>query len=228
MNAGALLDQALALFQEGIDGADFRRAFPPAPGGRLPQRPVVAGAVEAETVKNGSQEVRLRFRIFLPEGAGPSRAEELFAAMCQVVRERFPSFSAMSRGAAERERATGLLAVTCTLSFSQAESAGDGGSSSGETVVLGGVEYQVTGIKTTFTPLGTDLVAVGETAPFATLRAGTEYTVELEGLETAGLDRLAAFTAQAGGQTYTGCRWKYLSDGLRKAAFVSRERGLAT
>lgn len=63
--------------------------------------------------------------------------------------------------------------------------------------------------------------------PFAVLNSTAEYTVELEGIEVAGLERLAAFTVEIGEASpiiYRGCRWKTLSDVQSKAVFVSADR----
>lgn len=225
MMSTQLLDALLTLFKENIPEAEFRRAYPGAAQGRLPEQPVVTGEVDGETVKPGSEETRYRFRIFLPEEAGADRAEAVFAAMCRLAGQRYPGFSAISRGAAERDRTTGLLTVSCTLSFFT--QSGGGGGAGGQKVLLGGREYLATGVKTSVNRKSQSLISVGETVPFAVIDGGTEYTVELEGIETQGLEALAGFTAELGENPvvrYTGCRWKSLSDALRKAVFISEHR----
>lgn len=225
MKANELLENLLSLFREGIPDADFLRGYPGAAGSRSLLRPVVAGEIEGETVKPGSEEARCRFRIFLPEDRDAAAAEEIFAAMCVRAGEAYPGFSAISRGAADRDKATGLLSVACTLSF--LSQTGSGGESLGRKAVLGGREYVVSGVKTTVSRKGDELVSIGETEPFAVLGEETEYTVELEGLDVSGLENLARFTVELGegpDAVYKNCRWKTLSDVLRKASFVSSQR----
>lgn len=224
MNSTELLEELLRLFRENISEADFSRAYPGVPGSRFLSRPAVTGEVDGETVKPGSEETRLCFRIFLPENTGADRAEQLFSSMCTLAGQRYPGFSAISRGAAGRDKTTGLLAVTCSLSFLAQKGGAD---AQGKKVVLGGLEYRVSGVKTSVSRKSQNLVSVGETEPFAVLGEETEYTVELEGLEVSGLERLAGFTAELGDTpdaVYHGCRWKSLSDVLRKAVFVSNEK----
>lgn len=224
MNASELLDSLLALFGENIPEADFFRAWRGRAELRRFARPAVTGEVDGETVKPGSEEIRLRFRIFLPEETGADRAEKIFAAMCVLAGEKYPGFSAISRGSADRDKATGLLAVPCSLSFlSQA----GGTEAQGTKAILGGVEYRISGFKTSVSRKSQDLVSIGETEPFAVLGEETKYTVELEGLDVSGLERLAGFTAELGegpAAVYRGCRWKSLSDVARKAVFLSHDK----
>lgn len=229
MTTSELLDGLLELFRENLPEADFFRGWPGRAGSRLPPRPVVAGEVEGETVKPGSQEVRYRFRIFLPAAAGADRAEELFAAMCSLAGERYPGFSAISRGGIERDKSTGLLTVDCSLSF-LTQMGGGGTEALGKKVLLGGREYSVSGIRTSVGHKGEELISIGETVPFAVLGEETEYTVELDGIDVSGLENLAGFTAELGEgpeAVYRGCRWKSLSDALRRAVFVSRQKQAA-
>lgn len=223
MQGTELLNELLSLFEEQIPEADFDRAYPGSPGSRRIFRPAVTGEVEGETLKPGSEERRYRFRIFLPENCGADRAEEIFAAMCALAGERYPGFSAISRGAADRDKSTGLLTVACSLSFLTKTEGGS--SAAGRKVALGGKEFLVTGVKTTVSRKGQELVSIGETVPFATQGEETEYTVELEGLDVSGLENLANFTASLeNGPTYEGCRWKSLSDALRKGVFTAAVR----
>lgn len=222
MNSSELLSELLALFTERIPEAVFCRAFSGQKGGRLPKEPVVTGEVENETVKPASSETRLCFRIFLPPGTGARRAEELFARMCQECGARYPAFSAIARGPAQRDSVTGLLVVACALTF--LESSG-GGVREEQALILGGREYRASGVSTSIRRSGESLVSIGETEPFAVLGEKTEYTVELSGIETSGLSDMAVFTAVIGQPpnetAYKGCRWKVISDALRKATFVS-------
>ncbi len=225
MRSDELLQSLLELFQENIRDADFRRAYSGKPGSRSLSRPVVTGEVAGETIKPGSEETRLCFRIFLPERTGIEMAESLFAAMCMLAREKYPGFSAISRGAADRDGATGLLAAVCTLTF-LSQTDGDG-TAEGKTVVLNGLKYRVSGIRTAVKTSAEELVSIGETQPFAVRNEQVEYTVELEGIDVSGLERMAGFTAELGegpDAVYRNCHWKSLSDVLRKAVFVSRTK----
>lgn len=228
MSANELLDELLSLFSEKIPGATFCRAFSGRQGQRLPKLPVVTGELESETVKPGSSEQRFCFRIFLPPELAARKAQELFEKMCQECGQKYPAFSAISRGAAKRDSVTGLLEVACALTFL---SGSDGAGQGAAAVLLGGKEYPVSSIGTSIRRSGDDLIAIGETEPFAVRGEKTEYTVELSGIETAGLSGLAVFTAVIGkapnAVVYQGCRWKTISDVLRKASFVSecREQG---
>lgn len=223
MTTSELLDGLLTLFQGEIPGADFLRGWPPAVGSRRRVRPAVTGEVDGETLKPDSQEVRFKFRIYLPDGEGADRAEELFAAMCTLAGQHYPGFSAISRGPAKGDRTTGLAAVECTLSFLTV-TGGGGSEPAGRRITLGGREYTVTGVKTSVSRKGEELCSIGETVPFAVLGEAVEYTVELEGLDVSGLGELASFTAQIGGDIYHSCRWKTLSDVLRRGVFVSGAR----
>lgn len=219
-----LLNRLLKMFEENISQADFFSAYSDKPGNRCIKKTVVTGEIDSEAVNAQSEETRFRFKIFLPENQSTEAAEEIFVQMCRLAGENFTGFSAISRGAAERDRVTGLLAVTCSLNFVKAAI---GATAPARRVDLGGREYTVSGVKTTFSENGKELVAVGETEPFAVLNAETEYTVELEGINVAGLDKLAAFTAKIGEASpvvYHSCRWKTLSDVLDRAVFVSHER----
>ena len=223
MTANELLDELLALFSQEISGVTFRRAFSARQGKRLPERPTVTGEVESETVKSASNETRLCFRIFLPSDVDAHRAEEIFAQMCTVCGPRYPAFSAISRGPAKRDSVTGLLEVDCALTL-LSSSGGSGDAQGSLAVLLGGKEYRAGSVSTTVRVSGDGLIAIGETEPFAVRGEKTEYTVELSGIDTEGLSRLAAFTAVIGSATYRNCRWKTISDVLRKASFISEHR----
>lgn len=224
MRSAELLDGLLSLFREEIQEADFFRAYTGKPGSRFLRRPAVTGEVDGETVKADSEEIKLLFRIFLSEDMDARQAEDLFVSMCTLAGGKYPGFSAISRGAAQRDGTTGLMAVACSLSF---VSRIGGIEVQGCKAILGGVEHRVTGFKTTVNRKSQELVSIGETEPFAVLGEETEYTVKLNGLDVSGLDRLAGFTVELGegpAAVYTGCRWKSLSDTLRKGVFVSKRR----
>lgn len=218
-----LLEALLNLFTGKITGVDFRPAYPVEQGARRVGRPVVTGEIDGETVKPGSDELRLRFKIFLPAGTGASRGQEIFAAMCKAAGEAYPGFSAIARAAAQVEKTTGMLVIPCTLTFLTEESA-----SPGETVpvTLGGREFQAEAVKLSIAFKGDDLTAIGEELPFAVEEPVTEYTVELDGIAPEGLESLARFTAEIGTppEIYRRCRWKSISAALRRAVFVSREK----
>ena len=229
MTANELLDELIDLFSQEITGVTFCRAFSARQAARLPKLPTVTGEVENETVKAASSETRLCFRIFLPSGVDAHRAEEIFERMCTACGPRYPTFSAISRGPAKRDSVTGLLEVDCALTLLSAAGGSGGGNTQGAaTVVLGGKEYRVESVSTTIRFSGDSLIAVGEREPFAVRGEKTEYTVELSGIETEGLSKLAAFTAVIGSgegaTTYRNCRWKTISDALRKASFTSEHR----
>ncbi len=225
MSTSELLESLLTLFGENIPQADFARAWRGVAESRRFTRPVVTGEIEGETVKAGSEEVKYRFRIYLPLDCGADMAEDIFAAMCTLAGEAYPGFSAISRGAADREKATGLLCVGCSLSFLTQTSLTPGVLTT--PVSIGGKQYEATSVKTSFSGSGKELTAIGEAEPFAVAGEKTEYTVELEGIDTLGLDRLTGFTASIGTEpatVYEGCRWKLLSDALHRVVFVSSAR----
>ena len=64
---------------------------------------------------------------------------------------------------------------------------------------LGGKSYRAAGVSAAMSLSGNELVAIGEEVPFAVEDARWEYQVELRGIQAAGLERLAVFTAQIGG-----------------------------
>lgn len=222
MNTTNLLDDIIEMLNESLDGVRFIRAYSASFGGRRPTAPIVTGEVEAEELKEGREQVRFKFLIFLPESAGAKAAEKIFAEMCFCVSEKYPGFSAVTRGGAQRDTDTGLLKVECAMTFIECDGSA---SAKGRSITLGGKSYAVKTITTKTTQGGKQLVSVGESAAFATLDADPEYTVELSGIETAGLDKLAAFTAITdSGMAYYGCKWKTICDTASTAAFVSGER----
>ena len=149
---------------------------------------------------------KLELTVFLPRGTGPGEAEPLLAAVEAAARELAPGFRGMERGKAQQDKPTGLLAIPCAVEFAGL----DGG---GGEVTLGGKTYPIAGWSIAVSTEGRELVSIGESQAFALEDRRTRYTVELEGLDTQGLERLARFTAKLGEspETYVGCRWKSLS-----------------
>ena len=84
------------------------------------------------------------------------------------------------------------------------------GGALGMVVKLGGKNYKAAGAVVSASQSGTELTSVGEETPFALRDVRREYQVELRGIDTDGLERMAVFTAELGGRVYTGCRWKAL------------------
>ena len=123
----------------------------------------------------------------------------------------------MERGKAQQDKPTGLLAIPCAVEFAGLDEGG------GE-VTLGGKTYPIAGWSIAVSTEGRELVSIGESQAFALEDRRTRYTVELEGLDTQGLERLASFTAKLGEspETYVGCRWKSLSQ--NRGVFVSYQR----
>lgn len=224
MTANELLTSLLTAFGEALPGVRFLSAYGAKGGTRRPEGVAVTGEVEGETVKPGGGELRLKFRIFLPESQDAAAAQEIFAEMCRVAGARFPAFSALSRGGYERDKATGLLSLSCVFTF-LSDSGGNVGP--GVPVTLGGREYLSAGVTTALSFSGEALTSVGEDEPFHVLHGEPLYTVELILPDVSGLEALAGFTAQVGSPptTYRKCRWKTLSPALGKAVFTSKFRG---
>lgn len=228
MTAQEQLQALLECFRENVPEAEFIGGWAAGIGTRFLRRPVVTGEIDSETVKPGSNEVKFRFCIYLSPDRDAGEGEALFEQMCQAAGERFPGFSAISRGAVARDKLTGAAMIACSVSF--VSQAGGGQSGGGTTapisVSLGGRTVTATGVKTSFGG-AKDLTEIGEEEPFFTVWE-PEYTVELEGVDVSGLDRLAVFTAVIGAgenaAEYERCRWKSLSDSLGRAVFVSRKR----
>lgn len=222
MNTTSLLDDIIAMLNNNVDGVRFIRAYSAAGCGRRPTAPIVTGEVESEELKNGRTVAKLKFLIFLPENAEAKAAEKIFAKMCFCVGEEYYGFSAVTRGGVQRDNTTGLLRVECVMTFIERDGSF---SAEGRSINLGGKDYPAKSITTKMTYSGKELVSVGETAAFATLDGDPEYTVELNGMETSGLEKLATFTAVTDdGTAYYGCRWKNICNTAGTAAFVSSER----
>ena len=177
----------------------------------------VAGQVAKERFAPEGWSGKLELTVFLLRGTGPGEAEPLLAAVEEAARELAPGFRGMERGKAQQDKPTGLLAIPCAVEFA---GRGEGG---GE-VTLGGTPYPGAGWGGAVSTEGRGVVSIGESQAFALEDRRTRYTVELEGLDTQGLERLASFTAKLGEspETYVGCWWKSLSQ--NRGVFVSYQR----
>lgn len=183
--------------------------------------PVLTGEVAEERWEGGAWKAKLSFTLYLPENIGLQNGEEICSAIASMAREEYPLLSSAVRSGTGRDKTTGLMTLGLALNF-----AAEGGGSQGvHTVILGGVEYQAAGWKTTMAMKGDNLVSIGEEEPFAVINGSTEYTVELTGIQVEGLERLTGFTVSLGdGEVYENCRWKSLFPGDKKAVFVSAYR----
>lgn len=222
MNATRRLDELLQLFSEQMERVRFCKGFSAAEQSRVPVEPVVVGLIDSEIKKPNEEELQLQFQIYLPRGAGAESAEEIFAQMCHLCSENYPTFSAISRNAVQRDSTTGLLRAICNIAFCETNLTEPTG---GKTVLLGGRSYPVESVTVTTKYAGTPLYEIGEREAFAVQNAGRTDTVELNGIETAGLERLASFTAVVGETTYESCRFTVISDALHRAKFMSERRG---
>lgn len=221
MTAYEVFIQLQGILQAAVPQADFRESYGPGAASRLPLRPVAAGQVGEETDREGRWSARIDYTLFLPRGAGAAVGEDILQGIGRAARGRFPALAGISRGAFAPDKSTGLLAAKLSLQFAE-EKAG-----AGQAVVIGGTAYPAAGWEIRCAP-GKGLTAIGEGEPFA-VAGGMEYTVEVAGIETAGLERLAGFTAVLGDLAFAGCRWKSLSATGKRAVFTStrmeREEG---
>ena len=217
MTAYEALTALLEAFQEALPEVEFREALGPGEASRLIVRPTVTGEVSKETAEGDSWSAKLAFVLYLPRESRPAAAEGILNAMGQCARESQPLLAGIQRGALAVDKPTGSTAVGWTLSLAE-PGGGSGGSQSGGKakyqVYINGEAHTVTGWKASDSESGGSLTAIGEDAPFVR-RTTRGYTVELQGLDLAGLEALENFSLRLGGQsrTYTGCRWKSLSAG---------------
>lgn len=216
MRGYELLQEVLALLRQKLPEVDVRECWEAESPGRLPKKPVITGQVGSETGTAGEWGARLDFTLYLPRGGLLESGEEIIAAMDSAVKEGFPSLTESGREGFGPDKATGLLAAACFFAFS-----GKGGSE-GQSASIGGVARSVSGWEVSVSP-GRALVAIGEEEPFAVV-GGVTYTVALEGIDTKGLERLAGFTVELGGQVFLRCRWKSLDETGKKAVFLSNKR----
>ncbi len=213
MTAYEAFTRLQALLREALPQADFRESYGPARASRLPSRPVAAGQVGAESSEGGEWSARIDYRLFLPRGAGPAVGEGILEEMARVAGENFPALKGVDREGFAPDQGTGLLSARLSLQLAK-------GKGAGKAVAIGGIERRAAGWEVACAP-GKELTAVGEGEPFATV-GGMGYTVKLTGIDTAGLERLAGFSAVLGDLAFTGCRWKEISETGKRAAFVSR------
>lgn len=216
MTAYEIFMELQGLLAREIPQAEFREGYGYGPASRLPYKPVAAGQVASESTKEGKWEARVDYWVYLPRGGTIAAGERILSEICQVAGKHFPCFSGIKRGAFSPDKAAGLLAACCSLEFS-----GEDAEAPGSTIQIGGVAHTVSGWGVTASA-GKELTAIGESEPFAFL-GGTTYTVELQGLDITGLERLAAFTVQLGEETFRRCRWKSLSSAKRQAVFLSNQ-----
>jgi hypothetical protein len=214
MTGTELLEQLLELLEEQVAGVEFRRAWAPGWGSRLLERPVVSGEVASQRRTGASVETVARLNVFGPEA---SQREETASAVEEAVRTSCPGCEEFSRGEEQVDSVTKLPFLPLKLVFSSGTDVGV----QGLTVILGGKSYTVAGATVTVTLSGEELVSVGEDVPFGVRNSQTQYQVELEGIDTTGLEGLAVFTAQVGSKEYTGCRWKKLDLQGGKATFLA-------
>lgn len=216
MTAYEIFQGLQSLLKEEIPQAEFREGYGYGPASRLPLKPTAVGQVGSESTKEGKWEARLDYLLYLPRGCAVSAGEAVLAAMCQAAGENFSTLSGVKRGAFSPDKATGLLAAACSLEFT-----GESEGAPGRTIQIGGVGYKVSGWEIT-AGFGEELTAIGENEPFAVL-GGPTYTVELQGLDITGLERLAGFTVQLGDEIFQRCRWKTLNSAKRRAVFLSNQ-----
>lgn len=217
MRGYELLSGLLGALREEVPQAEFRECWGAGKAGRLPDKPVVTGQVGRESEDGSAWSVRLDLTVFLPRGASLKTGEELLTDIGDAARSYFPALAEMQREGFGPDVSVGLLAAKCFLNL-----AGSGGAAGAQSVLIGGVQRAAAGWKITVDP-GKLLTAVGEEEPFAQV-GGVRYTVEIEGVDTRGLERLAGFTAELGGEVFTRCRWKSLDETGKRAVFTSLNR----
>lgn len=208
-----LLDQVLAYFRNNVEDVEFRRAYDPSWGTRLLERPLVSGEVAAWRQEGQVQETTLRFSLFAPK---EQQGEELLLTLWNLVADHFPSCCRLERESGKTDDITRLRYLGFQAIFLGGEENGQGVS-----LLLEGKSYSVAETSVSVHLTGNDLVAVGEEVPFGREGARLEYQVELEGLDTQGLERLTVFTAELGSGVYTGCRWKSLDLAGGKGIFLA-------
>lgn len=214
MTGTELLEELLELLGKQVAGVEFRRAWAPGWGSRLLERPVVSGEVLSQRWTGVSEETVLGLSVFGPESF---QREETAAAVEEAVRTGCPGCGELSREEEREDSVTRLPCLTMKLVFS----GGKGVGIHGIAVSFGDVARTAAGVTVTVSLSGEELVAVGEDVPFGVRNAQTQYQVELEGIDTAGLEGLGVFTAQVGDSVYTGCRWKKLDLQEGKAVFLA-------
>lgn len=214
MTGTELLEQLLELLESQVAGVEFRRAWAPGWGSRLLEKPVVSGQVASHRRSGATTETEMRLSVFGPEA---SQREETASAVEEAVRVNCPGCGELSREEEQEDSVTKLPFLPLKLVFSSGSDVGV----QGLTVILGGKSYTAAGATVSVSLSGEELVSVGEEVPFGMRNSQTQYQVELEGIDTTGLEGLAVFTAQVGSKVYTGCRWKKLDLQGGKATFLA-------
>lgn len=208
-----LLEQVLACFREEVSGVEFRRGSASGWGTRLLTVPVVSGEVLSQRQEGDSRETVLQFSLFSVER---EQGEELLSTLWSLLAEHFPGCTCLERGDGAVDSWTGLPLLAFRAVFGGPE---DG---QGVPLLLGGKACRAAAVKAQTVHTGEPLVAVGEETPFAWRNTGAAYQVELQGMSTQGLERLASFSAEIGDRVYTGCRWRQLEQPWGKAVFTAQ------
>lgn len=215
MRGYELLGQVMSQLKEKLPQVYLRECWVPGGPGRLPQKPVLAGQVGQESQEEDKWSARLDFTLYLPRGMDFAAGEGILAAAIQSV-EGVAGLAGFERQGFTPDTSTGLMMAACSFNFA------GGGGVQGQTVSIGGIPQKVSGWQVSVSP-GRALTAIGEEEPFAWV-GGVTYTVALTGLDTQGLERLAGFTVELGGQVYMRCRWKTLEETRKGAVFLSNRR----
>ena len=208
--AEELLDQVIQLLEEPLAGVELRRAWGPGWASRLLEGPVASGEVLSHHREGDRQETVLRFSLFAPEA---QERREAAAALETAVVQLCPGCVEIDREEEREDSQTRLPCLSLRLVFA--------GGALGMDVKLGGKNYKTAGAVVSASQSGTELTSVGEETPFALRDVRREYQVELRGIDTDGLERMAVFTAELGGRVYTGCRWKTWEYGTGTAVFLA-------
>lgn len=209
-----LLDGLLDFLSQQLEGVEFCRAWGPGWGSRLVEQPVVSGEVLSSQWTGEQGETVIRLSVFAPEARA---LRETADGLEQALRQSCPGCVGLLREEEGEDSQTRLHCLSLRLTFPT----GDANGYEGIPVELGGKSYRVTGVSVAMSLSGKELVAIGEGIPFAVEDARWEYQVELRGIQAAGLERLAVFTAQIGDARYTGCRWKKLDLASGTAVFLA-------
>lgn len=209
-----LLDGLLDFLSQQLEGVEFCRAWGPGWGSRLVEQPVVSGEVLSSQWTGEQGETVLRLSVFAPEAQALRQTAD---GLEQVLRQSCPGCVELLREEEGEDSQTRLHCLSLRLTFPT----GDANGYEGVPVELGGKSYRAAGVSVAMSLSGNELVAIGEEVPFAVEDARWEYQVELRGIQAAGLERLAVFTAQIGDARYTGCRWKKLDLASGTAVFLA-------
>lgn len=205
-----------ALLKQGLPGVDLRDSYAPQGATRLPARPVLSGCVSWDREEAGGWAARLALTLYLPPKETPAQGEDLLARAAGIAQEGFQTLTAAEQRAFAPDKATGLLAGVLLLDFAGAHQAGP------VQVVIAGQERAIGGWSLKVAIEGRALTAMGEGAPFWVSETPV-YTVQLEGLDVAGLQGLSGFSLEVAGRRFSRCRWKTLDSAKRQATALSYE-----